>query len=987
MKNYARLFIITTFFNLISPKIHSQTINYSVNVSKNWLPVILNGGKILESENSDSIVEPVYRYKDPFTKQFKLRNTFRFAEPFRDNGLAIVAFSGDQDYALIDTNGKVICKSPFKISAAENDHFLIHKDIKDSAKKYTLYGIVDKVGKVIIEPNYIKIDYLDEQNWYRVKLMNNKLGLIDLKGNIILDPKWEKIEFESVAGLFKDWQKQRPQVRFSNYYQKVLDFYSNPYFIVLNDKSIGSIRKVDNESYQFTYLIDGENETPVNEEIKIENGAAFFITQYREKERFAYRIKNLLGEIIFQTSFYSKKEAKKIGDDVHFPDSYQIYKTNEDKILFTLAKPGRSNIFDVVLMNFDGKIELELKKTKYYPVANMLNEWLLFMDLKLIQENNDIDEIKLENFNIKAYHPNWGLVEKVFAFDTFGNTDYVFNQNKKIAIDLFVNEVNHVIPLVVNLTKTKEPLIATDIQTFDQFLMIKFNQNHWLYEVNTQKLQSLSLYQIIDKHKLLYVDSKNGRLYLKKDSNQAKLININYPFNFQLDFKKNFNFYFDSKFIKVRYADTNFFFDFQGNLFEKQLDEITETLSPDMNSKYLAFYFQEPNQAYYKLIGYPQLKLKKISGSLSSNGSLIAQDIDGNVWYLPYKNTDWENSHRIETFPKPIFIKKDTVFDFNIFNPGDNEELSYSERIGTSGKSLIEIVFSDISQEFWIIINKKIVFNENYKGDFLNGCRPYLDFEYMGREIWLEPKTPITINNQLGSFYLLNAFLDQNGTIQAYQIDSIPFKAKTILNSFEYLMTSAELEDGRDYIKSLKHVYWLLNEKKEVNGIWNSLSKSWILDPNQNKTIKVFAHTGFCTSEFSSKYDNGGLFLLLLEKDSNPSAKYQTVKTIEGKVLLEIPASFETSFFHEDQFLGSFLDIYEPKGKQITYRINSKYEFKLNSYQLNSINEKWHSVFIESADLDSYLNHLTDDYFKLDLILKQNIPVYFDLNGELFWEN
>ena len=68
-----------------------------------------------------------------------------------------------------------------------------------SNKKKNLFGLKDKSGNVIVEPQYKKLIRLGNSSWIINK--KNKYGLIDCSGNIIVEPKYRHVDRKSLRSL------------------------------------------------------------------------------------------------------------------------------------------------------------------------------------------------------------------------------------------------------------------------------------------------------------------------------------------------------------------------------------------------------------------------------------------------------------------------------------------------------------------------------------------------------------------------------------------------------------------------------------------------------------------------------------------------------------------------------------------------------------------------------------------------------------------
>lgn len=73
---------------------------------------------------------------------------------------------------------------------------IIYQPFKDGYALFqldALYGLVDRTGKVVIQPKYRHMSY-DDANLIRIETLNNKWGFIDKNDNIIIKPQFKFAE-------------------------------------------------------------------------------------------------------------------------------------------------------------------------------------------------------------------------------------------------------------------------------------------------------------------------------------------------------------------------------------------------------------------------------------------------------------------------------------------------------------------------------------------------------------------------------------------------------------------------------------------------------------------------------------------------------------------------------------------------------------------------------------------------------------------------
>lgn len=153
------------------------------------------------------IIPPIYSYGKPFSdglgrvtttdkKVLYLDKTGNVVLEFADgysrsifsDGISLVGKGGNQymfspDNALMDKSGKYI--ADFNVY----DDFNHCQEGMIVVKKYNKYGVIDKTGKVIVEPSFDNI-YSFSEGFAAVN-QNGKWGYIDKTGAFIIKPQFE----------------------------------------------------------------------------------------------------------------------------------------------------------------------------------------------------------------------------------------------------------------------------------------------------------------------------------------------------------------------------------------------------------------------------------------------------------------------------------------------------------------------------------------------------------------------------------------------------------------------------------------------------------------------------------------------------------------------------------------------------------------------------------------------------------------------------
>lgn len=193
---------------------------------KNKPTEIIEGGKFgFADSNGKVLIKPIYdeawRFKDG-TAKVKIANKFGLAginlsgsliqilDPqyeyigdFKD-GFAEIKKDGGWT-GLVNRCGEVIIKPEYsRILREENGMFLLNKRIKYDNGVLSLsvdrYGLADKDGKILLEPNYHKIKILDDK-YIKIGIKQKEdnavssplYGIADTSGRIIIKPQYSEI--------------------------------------------------------------------------------------------------------------------------------------------------------------------------------------------------------------------------------------------------------------------------------------------------------------------------------------------------------------------------------------------------------------------------------------------------------------------------------------------------------------------------------------------------------------------------------------------------------------------------------------------------------------------------------------------------------------------------------------------------------------------------------------------------------------------------
>ncbi|MDE6030787.1 MAG: WG repeat-containing protein, partial [Oscillospiraceae bacterium] len=146
---------------------------------------------------------------------FSIKPQFLLADKFGKDGLAPIIQDGW--WKCIDINGKIVIEFPriglsYLTDFNENGlawvrTFDYNDPIDGTIVPKEKWGIIDKTGNFVIEPQIHYVDFYDDG--YTVVKIDEKFGVVDSKGNYIVEPRfnamWSDIkELEKEMDILRD---------------------------------------------------------------------------------------------------------------------------------------------------------------------------------------------------------------------------------------------------------------------------------------------------------------------------------------------------------------------------------------------------------------------------------------------------------------------------------------------------------------------------------------------------------------------------------------------------------------------------------------------------------------------------------------------------------------------------------------------------------------------------------------------------------------
>ena len=208
------------------------------NHSNKLIPKLINAQEMLDSSRAGSTAKSKFQYVQSSNQNPAFDGFFEEASLFNLNGLAIV--QSKNQYSVIEQNGKVVYTSQFPLKVSNSGFIRIQKD--------QLFGLMDRTGKVILEPKYNDIQSVGKTSLFKV-VLNQKSGLFarPVNGQWISEIKWDEIRI----GNF-DIQNILDQIPYkSEYFAKLIDEYKDNSalleFVSKNKKQMVKINQIKNQ--------------------------------------------------------------------------------------------------------------------------------------------------------------------------------------------------------------------------------------------------------------------------------------------------------------------------------------------------------------------------------------------------------------------------------------------------------------------------------------------------------------------------------------------------------------------------------------------------------------------------------------------------------------------------------------------------------------------------------------------------------------------
>ncbi len=283
-------------------------------------------------------------------------------------------------YGLIDKTGKIILEPKYDDISYFNQNGIARVNIGGTWDPFSLrggqWGFINKKGEVVLEPKYVYIGFFSSDGYARINLSGlesrdrihgGKWGIIDEHGKIIINPIYDNIVFYSKNGNKKDY--------YCKGYDKINYFYKGMIWIKKGDK-YGVINKKGDVIIPFkfdsfkSFNKKGISVVEVNGKFGYidEKGKYIIKLSYDHAENFdengfaivGYKKSKKPDE--FKFGLINRKGKfilKPIFDDIFYNDRYGYVPTRRTRVKdYKFKKVG--------LVSKDGKLILKTKFNRFH---------------------------------------------------------------------------------------------------------------------------------------------------------------------------------------------------------------------------------------------------------------------------------------------------------------------------------------------------------------------------------------------------------------------------------------------------------------------------------------------------------------------------------------------------------------------------------------------------------------------------------------------
>ena len=779
------------------------------NHSNKLIPKLINAQEMLDSSRAGSTAKSKFQYVQSSNQNPAFDGFFEEASLFNLNGLAIV--QSNNQYSVIEQNGKVVYTSQFPLKVSNSGFIRIQKD--------QLFGLMDRTGKVILEPKYNDIQSVDKTTLFKV-VLNQKKGLFAANGQWISEIKWDEIAGGEIEiQEFKDQISYQSEF-FSKFFGEFKENFTLLQFFSKNKKEMVSINKNGN-NYTMKLI------SPKNyDDAKIDEDFPFYIhytTHKKNGKQINTELKNLMGATLYQCqeNFNEKNEKSQL--QVNFIANLlglRLDETNKDvklteQLVLQVPSPKNSELNLLTIVDLFGKKLME---------ATLSDEAEINEEIGCVYSNSETDSLFFL-FDIgKLKHVAYinDRRGKVQVFQKMNNQFRIFENNKVLfevngnkihrKSDFFIisDSLNGEMTIISDDFKDKFTLTSYPKGEMDHlnsvgkdflfFRMENINQ-YYLYDLKNKKYvnNKWKSYRIRDSSSI-FLDSE-GFLYRYADGNLNQL-NINNPLPKDA-FIENYNSYYT----QISFPnDSVQLFDSKGNsVCDKTTYSMVEILEYEDESRLAFLVKDKSNQSLiFTKNQFVTNGLRSYSSGLSHSGAFVAED-NGDVNYYNCEGLKLLLHRKVKSNDSSIY----NIYSFSQY-------VEYGNKDGDIYK--FDIVYNDLHKIYWVIFKNKVLHSGKYKGDFETVCLKS-NLEIVGDAKMNNSNQTWVLCNGMNKTYFINT---------KGEIDSIG----NIVNRAYYDREFFEEE----FKGTLGLIEVEINENGAV-GIWNTINRNWLMKPENHSKL------------------------------------------------------------------------------------------------------------------------------------------------------
>ena len=779
------------------------------NHSNKLIPKLINAQEMLDSSRAGSTAKSKFQYVQSSNQNPAFDGFFEEASLFNLNGLAIV--QSKNQYSVIEQNGKVVYTSQFPLKVSNSGFIRIQKD--------HLFGLMDRTGKVILEPKYNDIQSVGKTSLFKV-VLNQKSGLFAANGQWISQIKWDEIRI----GNF-DIQNILDQIPYkSEYFAKLIDEYKDNSalleFVSKNKKQMVKINQIKN---QFVLKQLGPNDyddVDFDEEMPL---YLRFKSYGKNGKQITTELRNMLGMPLYKIKENFKIKGGKSELKIDFILNSLGRELNEfskdlsltEQMVLQIPSASNDELTQLTIVDLFGKKLME---------ATLSDEAEINEEIGCVYSNSENDSLFFL-FDIgKLKHVAYinDRRGKVQVFQKMNNQFRIF-ENNKVLFEVNGNKLHRKSDFFIISDSVKQEMTIISEDFKDKFTLTSYPKGEMDHLNSVGKdflffrMENINQYYLYDLKNKKYVNNKwksyrirdsssifldsEGFLYRYADGNLNQL-NINKPLPNDA-FIENYNSYYT----QISFPnDSVQLFDSKGNsVCDKTTYSMVEILEYEDESRLAFLVKDKSNQSLiFTKNQFVTNGLRSYSSGLSHSGAFVAED-NGDVNYYNCEGLKLLLHRKVKSNDSSIY----NIYSFSQYN-------EYGNKDGDIYK--FDVVYNDLHKIYWVIFKNKVLHSGKYKGDFGSDCLKS-NLEIVGDAKMNNSNQTWVLCNGMNKTYFINT---------KGEIDSIG----NIVNRAYYDREFFEEE----FKGTLGLIEVEINENGAV-GIWNTINRNWLIKPENHSKL------------------------------------------------------------------------------------------------------------------------------------------------------